>query len=123
VSKRGPSQGGGPWSRGRLRWRGLALIAAPPLLSAVVGAALVAWLVGDSFSAEQVLTLPTPTATVPPTATAIPPSEAPIERLIIEGVGVGAPVEVQSVQAGGFFPTPSGPEKPLSQLKFRRLSA
>ena len=110
MSERGPSQGRGPWSRGRLRWRGLALIAAPPLLSAVVGAALVAWLVGDSSSAEQVLTLPTPTATVPPTATAIPPSEAPIERLIIEGIGVDAPVEVQSVQADGFFPTPSGPE-------------
>ena len=108
ASERGSRGGRRNWRR--FGWRCLALLAAAPLLSAVVGAALVVGLLGDSLSSEQVVFQPTPTATAPPTATSIPPSEAPIQRLIIEKIGVDATVEVRQVPANGIFPNPSGPE-------------
>jgi len=98
------------WKWGPFAWRRLALIAAAPLLSAVAGAALVTWLLGDTISSERAAAPLTPTATVAPTVTPFPPSEAPVERLIIEKIGVDAPVEVRYVQADGSFPNPSGPE-------------
>jgi LPXTG-site transpeptidase (sortase) family protein len=98
------------WKWGSFAWRRLALIVAAPLLSAVAGAALVTWLLGHSISSEQAVAPPTPAATVVPTITSAPPSEALIESLIIEKIGVDAPVEVRYVQADGLFPNPSGPE-------------
>ena len=91
-------------------WRRLALIAAAPLIAAAVGAALVTWLLGDSLSAEQADVPPTTGVTISPITTPFPPSEAPIERLLIEEIGVDAAVEVRRVQPDGLFPNPSGPE-------------
>ena len=109
MDKGGLSQdaSGNQGNRSRPGWRRLALFAAALLFAAAVGAALVTRLLGDSLSAGQG---DVPAVTLSPIATPIPRSDAPIERLIIEEIGVDAAVEVRYVQADGLFPNPSGPE-------------
>ena len=99
-------------SRVRSGWRGLALIAAPVLFSAVAGAGLVTWLMGDSPSGGSLVVAPTPAATAPrPTPVPPPPpSEAPATRLVVPSIDVDAPLDVETIAADGLMPTPYDPE-------------
>lgn len=54
--------------------------------------------------------LPTPSVPIPtPTPEATPPSNAPIQRLVIPGIGVDAPVVVLGIDANGAMESPDGP--------------
>ena len=65
---------------------------------------------GHEFVAAPTATLePVPTATVLPTPTPIPPSSAPIERLVIDRIGVDAPVIVLGVDPDGTMQSPKTP--------------
>jgi len=94
--------------------RRLLLIAAP-LVSALLGAALVVVLMGGAFRggkepAQELVEQPTATAVPGPTASPVPPSGASPERLLIPEIDVDAPVESQTVDSDGVMPMPSGPE-------------
>jgi len=92
------------------------LLVAAPLASALLGAALVMILMMGVFGGEEgqqeITVAPTATATAPawPTASPVPPSEAPPSRLVIPKIDVDAPLESKTVDTDGVMPMPSGPE-------------
>jgi LPXTG-site transpeptidase (sortase) family protein len=90
------------------------LLVGAPLASALLGAALVViFTKGVSQGGEpekEVAVLPTPAATAWPTASPVPPSDAPPARLVIPKIDVDAPVESKTVETDGVMPMPSGPE-------------
>lgn len=92
-----------------------ALWVAAPAASALVGAALVVFLMRGPFSdggrpQEEVVTVPTVTATARLLPSPAPPSDALPDRLWIPEIDVDAPLETQTVSAEGILPMPSGPE-------------
>jgi len=90
-----------------------AVIVIAPLVSALLGAALVVIVVKGVLGggdAEEVKVVATATARPRPTAIPVPPSEAPATRLMIPKIDVDAPLESKTVQADGLMPIPSGPE-------------
>ena len=90
-----------------------AVLVVAPLVSALLGAALVVIVVkgvlgGDG--AKEVTVVPTATARPWPTAVPVPPSDAPATRLVIPKIDVDAALESKTVQEDGLMPMPSGPE-------------
>lgn len=61
---------------------------------------------GTAFNAAKFLEAPPPP---PPTPTGVPPSDAPVVRLVIPKIGVDAPVQVKSVDPDGVMQAPDGP--------------
>jgi LPXTG-site transpeptidase (sortase) family protein len=90
------------------------LLVAAPLASALLGVALVVLLMkgalGGDEPEQEVAVAPTTTATPWPTASPLPPSEAPPARLMIPSIDVDAPLESKTVDTNGVMPMPSGPE-------------
>lgn len=92
-----------------------ALLVVAPLASALLGAALVVFALWGVFSDDgsperEVAGAPTATPIVWPAPSPVPPSEAPLARLLIPEIDVDAPLEPQTVSANGVMPNPSGPE-------------
>jgi LPXTG-site transpeptidase (sortase) family protein len=91
-----------------------AVLVAAPLVSALLGAALVLLvmkgILGGGKASEAVVVTPTATARPWLTAVPVPPSEAPATRLIVPKIDVDAPLEPKTVQDDGVMPMPSGPE-------------
>lgn len=61
---------------------------------------------GTAFNASRLLEAPPPPA---PTPTGVPPSDAPVARLVIPRIGVDAPVQVKGVTPDGVMQAPDGP--------------
>lgn len=61
---------------------------------------------GTGFNAAKFLEAP---PAPPPTPTGVPPSEAPVARLVIPKIGVDAPVQVKGVDPDGVMQAPDGP--------------
>jgi sortase (surface protein transpeptidase) len=100
-----------PW---RLNLSKRTVLVAAPLVSALLGAALVVVVVkgvlGGGEAGKEVALVPTATARPWPTAVAVPPSDAPATHLIVPKIDVDAPLESKTVQDDGVMPMPSGPE-------------
>jgi LPXTG-site transpeptidase (sortase) family protein len=89
-----------------------AVLVIAPLVSALLGAALVVMVVKGILGggAEEVAVVPTTTPRPWPTTVPLPPSEAPATRLVIPKIDVDAGLESKTVQENGVMPMPSGPE-------------
>lgn len=61
---------------------------------------------GTAFNASNFLEAP---PTPPPTPTGVPPSDAPVARLVIPKIGVDAPVQIKGVDPDGAMQAPDGP--------------
>jgi LPXTG-site transpeptidase (sortase) family protein len=98
----------------RLNLSKRAVLVAAPLVSALLGAALVVMVVkgvlGGGEADKEVAVVPTATARPWATAIPVPPSDAPATRLIVPKIDVDAPLEPKTVQDDGLMPMPSGPE-------------
>jgi sortase (surface protein transpeptidase) len=105
----------------RSRWNKLSLVAMSAGVGALVAAALLFGLsalgvIGDGDDGysdigtvtgfgDVLESLPSPVSPSP-TPAGPPPSEAPVERLLIPGIGVDAPVVVKGIDADGVMQSP-----------------
>jgi len=86
----------------------LALVAAP-VAAAALGVAIVVLVAGTLLDGSEPTPKPRPAVTLAKRPPRAPPSDAPVDRLIVSKIGVDAPIEVLRVD-DGVIRAPSGPE-------------
>lgn len=107
MDSKGPRSGFRSGGKGP-RLLKLALVATP-VAAAVVGLALVVLVAGTLLDGSEPAPKPRPAVNLPKQPPRAPPSDAPVDRVIVSKIGVDAPIEVLPVD-DGVIRAATGPE-------------